>query len=189
MGRGEAGGGQYFFVQCDEEAFAASQDGAVGTLEFGLVKELAVRGAVWLCGSVEMAGDEDERLVERGGAEVVDLHMTGHGEDVKRAVELAHGFVEERGDDSAVDVAGWALVHAVELDIGDGGDVPGVRGVGGEGEVKALRVGGAAAEAVIGTLVDGGVAVHGGGGVAGVVGWRGVRFGFGHGCVHSSFGR
>ena len=115
-----------------------------------------------------MAADEDEGLVEGDGTEVVDLHVAGHGEDVEGAVELAHGFVEERGYDAAVDVAGRAFEHASEVDVGGGGDGFGVGGVGGEDEMEALRVGGAAAEAVVGALVDGG---SGGGiGEAGV--WR-----------------
>ena len=88
-------------------------------LEFGLVEELAAFAA-------QVAADEDERLVERGGTQVVDLHVAGHGEDVERAIELAHGLVEERGYDASVDVAGWAFVEAVELKVG-GGD-RGIRG-------------------------------------------------------------
>ena len=126
MRGGEAGGGEDFFVEGDEDAFGAGEDGAVGALDFGLVEELAVGGAVGFGGAVEVTGYEDERLVERDGAEVVDLHVAGHGEDVEGAVELAHGFVEEGGDDAAVDVAGRAFVHAVELDVCGGGDV--VRG-------------------------------------------------------------
>ena len=71
-----------------------------------MVEELAAFAA-------EVAAGEDEWLVERGGAEVVDLHVAGHGEDVERAVELAHGFVEQGGDDASVDVAGWAFVQCV----------------------------------------------------------------------------
>jgi len=81
------------------------------------MEELAAWGAVGFCWAAEVAADEDERLVEGNGAEVVDLHVSSHGEDVERAVEFAHGFVEESGDDAAVDVAGWALVHAVELEV------------------------------------------------------------------------
>src|SRR5258708_6208322 len=95
--------------------------------------------------AAEVAADEDERLVERGRAEVVDLHVAGHGEDVEGAVEFAHGLVEERGDDAAVDVAGRAFVEAVELKVGGGGGDFAVGGVGGEDEVEALWVGGAAA--------------------------------------------
>ena len=49
--------------------------------------------------------------------------------------------------------------------------------------MEALGVGGAAAEAVIGALVDGGVPVHGSGGVAVGVGGFGVALGFGHGVA------
>jgi hypothetical protein len=170
LGSGEAGGGKDFFVEGDEEAFAAGEDRAVWMLEFGLVEDLAARSAVGLRGAAEVAADQDERLVERGGTEIVDLHVAGHGDDIERAVELAHGFVEESGDDAAVDVAGWALVHAVELEMRGGGDGFGVGRVGGEDEVEALRVGGAAAEAVVGALVDGGGGGEGVGGVAGCVG-------------------
>jgi len=144
----KAGGGEELFVDDDKEAFGARKDHAAGVLEFGLVEELATFSA-------EMAADEDERLVERGGAQIVDLHVAGHGEDVERAVELAHGLVEDSGDNAAVDMSRWAFVHSVELEVGGGGDGFGVGGVGGEDEVKALGIGGAAAEAVIGALVYG----------------------------------
>src|ERR1700679_1088612 len=121
-------------------------------LEFGLVEELAGFAA-------QMTADEDERLEERCGAEVVYLHVAGHGEYIEGTVELAHGFVEEGRDDAAVDIAGWAFVEAIELELGgcDGGVGA---GVGGEDEVETLRVGGAAAEAVAGALVEGWVAIH-----------------------------
>ena len=109
-------------------------------------------------------------MLFRSGAEVVDLHVPGHGEYVERAVEFAHGFVEQCGDDAAVDVAGRALVHAIELEVGCRGGVGRVDGVGGEGEVEALGIGGAAAEAVAGALVDGGAAREGVRGVAVCVG-------------------
>jgi len=90
---GDAGGEEEFFVDGDEESFAAGQDGAVWVLDLGLMEELSAWCAVF-CGAVEMEADEDERLVERDGAKIVDLHMAGHGEDVEGAIELAHGFVE-----------------------------------------------------------------------------------------------
>ena len=117
FGLGYASKGEEFFVYDDEETFCACQDGAVGVLDFGLMEELAAWGAVGFCWTAEVAADEDERLVEGNGAELVDLHVASHGKDVERAVELAHGFVEEGGDDTAVDVARWALVHAVELEV------------------------------------------------------------------------
>jgi hypothetical protein len=166
---GEAGSGQDFFVERDEETFAAGEDRSVEALKFGLVKELAVGCSVGPGSTAEMSSDEDERLVERGGAEVVDLHVTGHSENVEGAVEFAHRFVEECGDDAAVDVAGRTLVHAVELDLRCCGDGVGVRGVSGEGEMKTLGIGWAAAEAMIGALIDGGC-VHRGRSMAGRVG-------------------
>jgi hypothetical protein len=52
LGRGEACGCEDAFVEGDEETFAASKDGAVGALKFGLVEEFAVEGAVGLSGAV-----------------------------------------------------------------------------------------------------------------------------------------
>jgi hypothetical protein len=147
------------FVEYDEEAFAAGENGTVGALKFCLMEEFTVGSAVWPGGAAEVASDEHERLVQRGGAEVVDLHVACHGEDVEGAVEFAHGLVEERGDDATVNVTWRTFVHAVELDFRGGCDVCWIGCVGGEDEVEALRVGGAAAEAVVGALVDSG-SVH-----------------------------
>ena len=104
LGLRNAGCSEEFFVDDDEEAFGASEDGAVGVLNFSLMEKFATFAA-------EVAAGEDEGLVEGGRAEVVNLHVAGHGEDVERAVELAHGFVEESGYDASVDVAGWAFVQ------------------------------------------------------------------------------
>jgi len=138
------------------------------------VEELAVGGTVGFGGSSEMTCDKNERLIERGGFKVVDFHVAGHGEDVERTIELAHGFVEECGDDASVDVAGRAFVHAIELEMCSGSDVFGIGGVGGEDEVETLGIGRAAAEAVVGALVN----------CAGV--HRGWRVAGGVGCGHGS---
>src|SRR5260370_731284 len=105
-----------------------------------------------------MAG-EGEGLVERAGAQVVDLHVASHGDDVEGAVELAHGLVHEGGDDAAVDVAGWAFVHLGELNLRGRGGGSGDGGTDGEGEMQALGVDGAAAEAVAGAFVEGAVLI------------------------------
>ena len=108
-----------------------------------------------------MPGNESEALVGGGWAKVVDLHVAGHGEGVEGAVELGHGFVEEGGDDASVDVARSTFVELGEEDVcGDGVRAGEWVGRVGEVEVEALRVCGAAAEAVVGLLVDGGV-LHG----------------------------
>jgi hypothetical protein len=157
LGLGDTGGGEEFFVDDDEEAVSAGEDGAVSALEFSLMEELAAWRPVPFRGTAEMTADEYERLTKWGGAEVVDLHVAGHGKDVEGPVKLAHGFVEEGGDDAAVDVAGRAFVETGEVDLGprDGGF--GVADIRGENEVEALRVSGTAAETVAGPFVDGGV--------------------------------
>ena len=85
-----------------------------------------------------------------GGPEVVDLHMPSHGKDIERAVELAHGFIHESGDDASVDITGWPFVEASELRVCCGGDLFVIDG---ENEVKALRIIRAAGEAVTCALV------------------------------------
>jgi hypothetical protein len=162
LGLGEAGEGEEFFVDDDEEALGTGEDGAVAALDFGLVEELAAFAA-------EVSADENERLVEGNWAKVVDFHVAGHGDNVEGAVELAHGFVEEGSNDAAMNVAGWAFVGAIELDARGCGGEFGI-GVDSEGEVEALWVGGTTAEAMAGALVDGRIAVHGGRGVAICVG-------------------
>ena len=103
---GKAGEREYFCVDDDEDTFGSGENGAVWELKFGLVKELAAF-------AVKVTADQDKRLEERRGAEVVHLHVTGHGDDVEGTVEFAHGFVEKGGDDAAVDVAGGAFVEAI----------------------------------------------------------------------------
>ncbi len=135
-------------VDDDEEAFGVGEGFAGGELEIDGVEELAAFAA-------EVAGSEVEGGVEGGGAEVVDLHVAGHGEETEGAVEFAHSLVAEGSDDAAVDVAGRPLVEFGELDEGGRGGVDGVGGAEGEREVEALGVVGAAAEAAGGNLVDG----------------------------------
>ena len=89
------------------------------------MEELSARSSVFRW-TVEMTAYEDERQVERYGAKIINLHVAGHGEDVERAIELAHGFVEQGGYDAAVDMARGAFVHAVELEVAGGGDRCGV---------------------------------------------------------------
>ena len=59
MGGGEAGGSEKFSVDDDKETFAAGEDGAVGTLDFGLVEDFAIVGAIGFGGAVKVAGYED----------------------------------------------------------------------------------------------------------------------------------
>lgn len=92
----------------------------------------------------------DAALDEDGGAggdglEVFDLHLASHGGDAMGAVGFAHGFIEEGGDDAAVEIAGRALI--VVRDSGEADNSV----IGSYGEIKAQAngVGETAAEAVI----------------------------------------
>jgi hypothetical protein len=142
---GDEASDEDFFVESDEEAFGASEDSSIQKLQVSLMEELAAFAP-------QMGAGEDERLVNRGGAEIVDLHVAGHGEDIQRAVELAHGFIHERGDDASVDIAGRAFVKARELEVPGGGDCCRVEV---EGEMEALRVIRATGEAVACAFVYG----------------------------------
>ena len=92
-----------------------------------------------------VARGEGERDGEGNGAEVVDLKVARHSEDVAGAVGFAHGFVEEGGDDAAVGVAGRPGEAASEAGMAD--DVAGV--VDEEAEAEAGGVCESAAEAVV----------------------------------------
>ena len=153
---GEAGAGEQLLVDDDEQASTTSEDGAVRVLDLSLVEELASL-------ATQMTADKKQRLVERRGAEIVDLHVAGHCEDVERPVKFTHGFVKQSRYDAAVNVAGWAFVQIRQLDVRGGGGGVGVSGVDIEAEMEALRISRAAAEAVTGSLVQGWIAVHCGG--------------------------
>jgi len=73
------------------------------------------------------------------------VELAGHGEGVAGTDGFAHGLVEERGDDAAVEVAGVAGEVFWDLGDADYGEVGGEL----ELEVEALGVGGAAAEAAV----------------------------------------
>lgn len=110
LGLGHAYAGEDGFVDLDEDSVAAGEYGSVGGLDLGLVEELSSFSA-------QVTAFELKRLKEGDGLEVVDLHVAGDGEDIERAVDLAHGLVEKSGDDASMDVAGWAFVEAVELEV------------------------------------------------------------------------
>ena len=130
--------------------------------EFGCVVELAALAA-------EVLTEEGERGAERSGPEIVDGQVAGHGDEIERTVEFAHGFVHEGCDYSAVDIAGRTFVQAAEVDGGGGGYVGGIGGIDVEMEVQTLRVVGAAAETVVGAgTLGGGI----GGGVVFRRHWR-----------------
>ena len=62
-----------------------------------------------------------QRLVQRHGLEVFDGHFFGECDDVVQLVDLAHGVVEDGGDDAAVAVAGRSGVALAQAEFADEG--------------------------------------------------------------------
>lgn len=58
-----------------------------------------------------------QRFVQRDGLEVFDGHFTGEGDDMMQLVDLAHGVVEDAGDDTAVAVPGWSGVTVAQAEF------------------------------------------------------------------------
>jgi len=130
------------------------------------MEELAVWGAVGFGGAVEVAGDEDQRLVEAGGAEVVDLMWRVMARTLRGRLSLL--MASSR---SAATMPPWMWPGGHSLHCGVELDVCGVAVMGSGSEVSVVKVRwrpwGLAGprEAVIGALVDCG-GIHRGGGVA-----------------------
>jgi len=57
--------------------------------------------------------------VKRNGFQVFDGHLAGEGDDVMEFVDLAHGVVEDGGDDASVAVAGRSGVAFAEAEMAD----------------------------------------------------------------------
>ena len=67
--------------------------------DFGLVDVLAAVDA-------DFPALDAQRFLQRDGLQVFDGHFFGHRDHVAQLVDLAHGVVEDGGDDAAVAVAG-----------------------------------------------------------------------------------
>jgi len=76
--------------------------------------------------ATDVAADDGQVCTERDRAQVVDLHVPRQGDQVQWPVQLAHGFVEQSGDDAAVHIAWRSLVGCRELDRRCRGDCFGV---------------------------------------------------------------
>ena len=136
----------------DEDRFAGGEGvaGSVGDLRFAEVAAAVV---------FDVARGESERDGQGHGAQILHLHLPGHGKNVAGAVRFAHGFVEEGGDDASMGVAGRAGETAGEAKVRDDVTV----GIDEEFEAEAGRILEATAEA----LVEGSV----GEGTEGQLGW------------------
>ena len=104
----------FFGIDGDEDAAAAGQDFAPFVQDFGGIDV----GAAAL---FDFAAFDSERFVQRDGLEIFDGHFTGEGDDMMQLVDLAHGVVEDAGDDAAVAVAGWSGVATAQTEFADEG--------------------------------------------------------------------
>ena len=64
-------------------------------------------------------GFDAERLIQRDRFYIFNGHSGCDGDDLAEFVELAHGVVEDGGDDAAVAVSGRAGVAAAEAEMAD----------------------------------------------------------------------
>jgi len=69
----------------------------------------------------EFPAFDTERFVQGDRLQIFDIHFLGQGDDVAELVYLAHGVVEDGGDDAAVAVAGRAGVALAETEFADEG--------------------------------------------------------------------
>jgi len=152
----------FFRVDGDEEAAAAGEDLSFLVEDFGDIGMLAAVHGFF-------ARFDAQRLVEGDGLEIVDGHLDGDGDNVAELIDLAHGLVEDGGDDASMAVAGRSGETLPEAKAADK-DVAVF--VVGEAETHAVRIVLSTGEAVIFLQADECGAVTVGGFLLG-------RFGFG----------
>src|SRR4029077_1121275 len=88
-------------------------------------------------------------LVDRNRANIFDRKLGGDGANVLEAIYFAHSFVENEGDDTAVNESAATLIFGAEAKIAADA-FHGVVLL--EGEEHAARIRGSAAEAGIGRI-------------------------------------
>ncbi len=54
------------------------------------------------------------------GLQVVHFHVASDGEDIERAIELAHRLVEQSGNNTAVDVSWRTFMKPIQLKVRGG---------------------------------------------------------------------
>lgn len=122
----------------DEQALAVREDGS------GVVKDAGFGPVLVALVMVDAAFETNGRSAGNR-ASVVHLHVAGHADDVAGADGLAHGFVEQGGDNAAVHIAAWAFEGVGDRRQADDRTVFGEH----EFEMEADRVCGSATEAAI----------------------------------------
>ena len=108
-----------------------------------------------------------QRFVQWHRLKVLDRHLACESDDVVELVHLAHGVVEDGGDDASVAVSGRASVAFAEAELADEGLALFVEN---ELQVHAIGIVLAASEAVVllEPVVGGFVSVN--------LGWHGRSF-------------
>jgi len=105
--------GEHFLrIDGDEDAAAAGEDFVFVVEDFGGVDVGASLHFFF-------AAFYAEGFVKRNGFQVFDGHLAGEGDDVMEFVDLAHGVVEDGGDDASVAVAGRSGVAFAEAEMAD----------------------------------------------------------------------
>ena len=103
---------QALCVDGDEEAAAAGQDFILFVENFGHIDVLA---AV----DLDLARFDTQRLMERHWLQILHGHFGRERDHLVQLVHLAHGFVEDGGDDAAVAVSGGAGVALAQAKAAD----------------------------------------------------------------------
>jgi len=132
-------GKQLFRIDSNKRGRATGQDFVVGIPDLACVRVPAPVNALLL-------GSDSEHLPQRNGLEVLDFHGTGEGQHVTEFVHLAHGFVQDGGDNAAVRVPRRPGVFTRQLEMANGLARSFVQR---ELQAHALRIVMAAAETVV----------------------------------------
>ncbi len=100
-------------INGDKYAVAARQNFA---LFVGYFRDIGVFLAIhMLC----LPGD-DQGLSQRYRPEILNVHLSGEGNYVVELVYLAHGFIQDGGDDAAMRMAGRTLIAARQPEFAGG---------------------------------------------------------------------
>src|SRR5271157_1291142 len=93
---------------------------------------------------------DDQRLEERHGFQIRDLHLACQSDEVVQLIDLPHGFVKNGGDDPAVGVRRWADKAPLQTKAADEALVLLVEN---KLQPESGFVGGAATKTVVGELL------------------------------------
>lgn len=107
---------QDFLGDLDEDAGGRGEHGAACVAQLGGAAMFPASGALDVGFGPPF---KDKVCCERNGTEVVDGDVARHGDDAMVAIGLAHGFIEQCGDDAAVGVARGSLELLAEVEAAE----------------------------------------------------------------------